>query len=142
MALAANTSLLVMDEPTNGLDIPSKVNFRSFIASNMSDKRTIIISTHQVQDVASLIDHVAIMDNKQILLNRSISDISRHLAFYSTSNPNLLAKALYTQPSIDGYDAILPADADVETEINLVTLYQLVTTRPDIIRQIFQNPTR
>ena len=51
-ALAANTSLLVMDEPTNGLDIPSKSEFRRLIANNMTDEKTIIISTHQVRDIA------------------------------------------------------------------------------------------
>ena len=47
-ALATNTSLLLMDEPTNGLDIPGKSQFRKFIASGMSDDKTIVISTHQV----------------------------------------------------------------------------------------------
>lgn len=137
VALAANTPLLIMDEPTNGLDIPSKINFRSFIAANMSPDRTVIISTHQVPDIASLIDHVAIFDRQNIRLNASIADISSRLAFYSTSNSDILAKAIYTQPSIDGYDAIVPATGDVETEVNLVTLYQLATTKPEIIHDLF-----
>lgn len=50
-ALACNTSLLLMDEPTNGLDIPGKSIFRKFIANSMTDDRTILISTHQVADI-------------------------------------------------------------------------------------------
>ncbi len=140
IALAANTSLLVMDEPTNGLDIPSMMSFRSFIASNMSDDRTVIISTHQVQDIATLIDHVAIIDRNKILLNTSIVDISERLAFCSTSNPDMLDKALYSQPTTNGYDTILPG-GEVETEVNLVSLYQFVTTKPEIAHKIFQNPS-
>lgn len=60
----------MMDEPTNGLDIPSKALFRKVVASYMTDDRTLIISTHQVHDVESLLDHVVIMDNSRVLLNR------------------------------------------------------------------------
>ena len=61
-ALATNTSLLVMDEPSNGLDIPSKSQFRKVIASGMTDEKSVIISTHQVRDIDSLLDHVVIID--------------------------------------------------------------------------------
>jgi ABC-2 type transport system ATP-binding protein len=78
-ALATNTSLLIMDEPTNGLDIPGKSQFKKFIVSNMTDDRTVIISTHQVQDVEKLIEHVLIIDDNAILLNASTDDICRNL---------------------------------------------------------------
>lgn len=70
-ALATNTSLLLMDEPTNGLDIPSKSQFRKVIASGMTDEKTIIISTHQVRDIDRLLDHITIIDDTDVLLNKS-----------------------------------------------------------------------
>ena len=85
-ALATNTSLLVMDEPTNGLDIPSKSEFRRLIASNMSDDKTIIISTHQVRDIDSLLDHIVIIDRSSVLLNASHAEICRRLP--SPSSPS------------------------------------------------------
>ena len=66
-ALATNTSLLVMDEPSNGLDIPSKSQFRKVIASGMTDEKSVIISTHQVRDIDSLLDHVVIIDGTRVL---------------------------------------------------------------------------
>lgn len=141
-ALAANTSLLIMDEPTNGLDIPGKISFRSFIASNMTDTRTIILSTHQVQDITSLVDHVAIIDQHNLLLNASIADVCEHLAFYTTSDPEAIARALYSQPAINGYDVVLPATPGSETDVNLTTLYQLATTRPETTSEIFKTLTR
>ena len=78
-ALATNTSLLMMDEPTNGLDIPSKSQFRKVIASGMSDDKAVIISTHQVRDIDSLLDHVLIMDGTKLLLNESVSTICEKL---------------------------------------------------------------
>ena len=50
-ALATNTSLLLMDEPTNGLDIPGKSQFRKFAGLRVCpDNKTIVISTHQVRE--------------------------------------------------------------------------------------------
>lgn len=51
--LATNTKLLLMDEPTNGLDIPSKGQFRRMVASAIDENRCLIISTHQVHDLRS-----------------------------------------------------------------------------------------
>ena len=68
-ALATNTSLLLMDEPTNGLDIPGKSQFRKFMASGMTDNKTIVISTHQIRDIDKMLDSVMIMDESRVLLN-------------------------------------------------------------------------
>ena len=80
-ALAANTSLLMMDEPSNGLDIPSKSQFRKVIATGMSEEKSVIISTHQVRDIDSLLDHVVVMDGSKVLLNESVARICEKLCF-------------------------------------------------------------
>jgi ABC-2 type transport system ATP-binding protein len=59
--LATETNLLIMDEPTNGLDIPSKTQFRKLMASLVNEERCIIISTHQVRDLDNLIDFLLIL---------------------------------------------------------------------------------
>ena len=74
--LATNTKLFILDEPTNGLDIPSKAVFRKIMAAAVDASRLIIISTHQVRDLHSLIDHVIILDNGEILLNQSVEDVN------------------------------------------------------------------
>jgi ABC-2 type transport system ATP-binding protein len=80
-ALATNTPLLIMDEPTNGLDIPSKSQFRKIIASSITNERVILISTHQVRDLESLIDPIIIMDNREVLLNAGTDVIAEKLSF-------------------------------------------------------------
>lgn len=60
-ALATNTPLLLMDEPTNGMDIPSKSQFRKVIASGMTEQKSIVISTHQVRDLENMIDRIDIL---------------------------------------------------------------------------------
>ena len=77
VALAAGTEWLLMDEPTNGLDIPSKATFRQVVAKNLSDDTTLIISTHQVHDVEQLIDHVVILDQSRLLCDASVGEITQ-----------------------------------------------------------------
>jgi ABC-2 type transport system ATP-binding protein len=71
-ALAANTRYLFLDEPTNGMDIPSKAAFRSLLAKSFSGRKTIILSTHMVRDLESMIDRVIILDNHMIILNQAV----------------------------------------------------------------------
>lgn len=80
-ALAANTSLLLMDEPTNGLDIPSKSQFRKVIASGMTEEKSVVVSTHQVRDIDRLLDQVVVIEGNEVLLNRSVVDITDKLLF-------------------------------------------------------------
>lgn len=80
-AIACNTKYLFLDEPTNGLDIPSKALFRSIIASTFDENRIIVISTHQVRDLQSLIDRVIILDDKKIQFNVSLDAVSEKLTF-------------------------------------------------------------
>ena len=72
VAIASNTRHLLMDEPTNGLDILSKSQFRKAVIDSMTEERTVIVSTHQVHDVERLLDHVCIIDRNQVLLNEPL----------------------------------------------------------------------
>lgn len=79
--IASNCGLLLMDEPTNGLDIPSKSQFRKIMATHITDDRCVLISTHQVRDLASMIDHVIILDNGNIRFMASTEQITDSLSF-------------------------------------------------------------
>ena len=136
-ALATNTSLLVMDEPTNGLDIPSKSEFRRLIASNMSDEKTIIISTHQVRDIDSLLDHIVIIDQSSVLLNASSADICRRLLFTNQPLSEPTDGALFVQPSVSGNSAILLNEYDEESRMNLELLFNGVLAERDKFAQVF-----
>ena len=122
-ALATNTSLLMMDEPSNGLDIPSKSQFRKVIASGMSDEKAVIISTHQVRDIDSLLDHVLIMDASELLLNESVASICDKLYFTEQGMNEPIDDALYVQPSVQGNSVILPNTYGEESKLNLEVLF-------------------
>lgn len=104
--LATNTNLLIMDEPTNGLDIPSKVQFRKLIASVLNEDRCIIISTHQVRDLDSLIDTLLVLHEREIVVNQSIDRVAEKLTFAIYPNTGDLA-VLYEEDGLRGKNAIL-----------------------------------
>ena len=136
-ALATNTSLLLMDEPPNGLDIPGKTAFRRFIASAMNDDRAIVISTHQVRDVDRLLDHIIIMDNHNVLLDQSVDEITSRLKFMVTDNQSLAREAIYAQPGLGGTQVVLPNNDGADTQMDLESLFELALTNPQMLNSFF-----
>ncbi|TVR67522.1 MAG: ABC transporter ATP-binding protein [Spirochaetaceae bacterium] len=75
-ALSRAADLIILDEPTNGLDIPAKQVFRSLVAERAAEGRTVVISTHQVRDVENLIDRIVILEAGEILFQATLEAIS------------------------------------------------------------------
>ena len=136
-ALATNTSLLLMDEPTNGLDIPSKSQFRKVIASGMTDEKTIIISTHQVRDIDRLLDHITIIDDTDVLLNKSVKEITDKLYFCEQSMNEPTDGALFIQPSVQGNSIIMENRFGEESPMNLEVLFNAMLTERSKIQEVF-----
>lgn len=139
-ALATNTRLLLMDEPTNGLDIPSKSQFRRVVARSMTEGRTLVISTHQVRDIDTLLDHVVMLDGSRVLLNRPTADICAALRFDEVPVGSAATDALYAQPSPGGQQVVRRNDGTAETPLNLELLFNALLDRPDLGREIFSEP--
>lgn len=138
-AFATNADLMLMDEPTNGLDIPGKSQFRRLVASRMTDDRTIIISTHQVRDIDRCIDHVVIVDQSKVLLDESVASITGRLCFVENGTAAEVAEAIYSQPSVMGYSLVTQNTSDDETELNLETLFNATLANSDRINEIFKS---
>ena len=129
-ALATNTKYLLMDEPTNGLDIPSKAQFRRTIAAQMNENRTILMSTHQVHDVEQLIDHVVMIDGQSLMLDTSMSQLSQKVRFEQRPYGTPIDDALYAEPSLTGTAVIVPAQGKEETPISLELLFNALVQNP------------
>ena len=139
IALASGCRILLMDEPTNGLDIPSKSLFRKVVARCMTDERLMVLSTHQVRDIDRCIDHVVIVDKSRVLLDASVASITAKLRFVENGTAADAGEALFSQPSVMGYSLVLPNTGDEETELNLETLFNATLADRDRITGIF-NP--
>lgn len=126
-AMACNTRLLILDEPTNGLDISAKRSFRKAIAECMSEEKSILISTHQVYDVDKILDHVIITDRKGVLLNSSLIDIASRYKFSFTTDRDRAARAIISLDVPGGYNIAEPLEDPMEeTEVNLETLFEMI----------------
>lgn len=123
--LATNTSLLIMDEPTNGLDIPSKIQFRKVIASVLTDERCIIISTHQVRDLDSLIDTLIVLHNREIVLNSGIDEILTRVQFVNASQVGT-ANVLYTESQSVGVNTIVASEGDAFGKVDTELLFNAI----------------
>lgn len=128
-ALACHTPILIMDEPTNGLDIPGKSEFRRSVVETMDDSRTIIISTHQVRDLEQLLDHVVVMNMDGILLNESIASLQDKYYFgVGTTLPD--CRRLWEEPVMGGFAYMRQrSSGEEESEVNLEILFNYIYNR-------------
>lgn len=134
-ALATGSKYLFMDEPTNGLDIPSKAQFRSAIMKHTAEDSTVVISTHQVRDLENIIDPVIILDRQDVLLNASVEQITRHLFFdYGTT---LHPDALYAEQVPGGFIQVYPNAAGTESKVNVEALFNAVHAHKDEVKTMF-----
>ncbi len=135
--LATNTGLLIMDEPTNGLDIPSKVQFRKLIASVLTDERCIVISTHQVRDLDSLIDTLLVLHEKEIVVNRPMDEVAEKLTFGFYADTEGL-KVLYEERDMRGSNAIVQNTANKYSKVDLELLFNAIISGTKKIVEILK----
>lgn len=134
-ALSCNTRYIFMDEPTNGLDIPSKAQFRKAVTKYTSEDSTIIISTHQVRDLENIIDPIIILDRQDVLLNATVEEISEKL-FFDYSNEKIEG-ALYSEMTPGGCVQVLVNTSSEESKVNIEALFNTVHLHKELIKGMF-----
>lgn len=137
-ALATNTQILIMDEPTNGLDIPSKSVFRKLMASAADDARLVLVSTHQVRDLHSLIDMVAILDNGHMLLNASTYEITQKLLFDVDNAKSAEGKVFYTEETPRGNYQVKENVNNLDSSLDLELLFNAAILNKNEITNLFK----
>ena len=79
VVMAIDASLLVLDEPTIGLDIMYRKTFYDRLLNDYYDgRRTIVISTHQVEEIEYLLTHLLFIDKGRIVLDMSVQEMAEH----------------------------------------------------------------
>lgn len=136
-ALASNAKLLLMDEPTNGLDIMSKSQFRKVLAEAINEDRCIIVSTHQVKDLENLIDRVTIIDEGKILFDQNVEAIVQKLSFRYAFDDAEVKEAFYAEPSLRGSVVVAANTEGDEGKIDLELLYKAIVTNGNTIQKLF-----
>jgi ABC-2 type transport system ATP-binding protein len=79
LALAPDPEVLILDEPTSGLDLLVRREFLSSMVELAGEGRTILISSHQIQEVERIASHVAFLAHGKLLLSATMDDLRRRL---------------------------------------------------------------
>lgn len=134
-ALACGTKYLFMDEPTNGLDIPSKAQFRKAVMKYTREDSVLLISTHQVRDLENIIDPIIILDKKEVLLNATVQEITEKLYFdYSNEKSE---DCLYSEIIPGGSIQVKLNHTEEESKVNIEALFNTVHQHKELIKGIF-----
>ncbi|MGN0202292.1 MAG: ATP-binding cassette domain-containing protein [Candidatus Cryptobacteroides sp.] len=134
-ALACNVKHLFMDEPTNGLDIPSKAAFRSAVMKHTREDSVIVISTHQVRDLENVIDPIIILDRQEVLLNASLEEVASKLYFDYGSR--LYEDCYYSEQLPGGFIQVRPNPDGVESKVNIEALFNAVHKHKETMKALF-----
>lgn len=135
--LATNTKLLLMDEPTNGLDIPSKGQFRRMVASAIDENRCLIISTHQVHDLDSLIDSITVMEKHEIVFNQPIEEITKKLFFRVADRNEKNENVIYSEDTLRGLYQVCENTTGEESKLDIELLFNAILTEKNKIVKLF-----
>lgn len=137
--LATNTPLFIADEPTNGLDIPSKSIFRKIIASALNEYRVFIISTHQVRDIEGLPDNISVIDKGRMIFNESLDTVSEKLLFVSGADDDMhnSEDLIYKEQSVGGSDCILKNTDGRFSKPNIELLFNALMQDDDTLQNLF-----
>ena len=131
--LATNAPLIMLDEPTNGLDIPSKGLFRRLVAEALEDDRTFVVSTHQVRDVETLIDAILVLHEGKVLFHGSVSEVSAGLRFsLEPGRPDVNdAGLLYAEATVGGFASVWNDPNAGDGHLDLEMFFKAAIARPD-----------
>ena len=131
-ALATNCSIMIFDEPTNGLDIPSKSLFRKILAGSIDDNQLVIISTHQVKDVETLIDNIVVLKGGKVVFHENTSTISEKLVFSSGRDIHK-DSAIYSEAAPGGYKSIFRQTNGHSSDIDIEILFNAINSGKKIL---------
>ncbi len=131
-ALATNCRLLILDEPTNGLDIPSKSLFRKILVSSVTENQLVLISTHQVKDIDTIIDKIVMIDEGEIVFNEEVINISEKWQFQTVTSLSGIADPIYYEKCPGGYRIICPTNDEDETDIDIELLFNAIVNKANL----------
>ena len=137
--LLADPELLILDEPMNGLDPAGILEFRGFVRSFVEEGRTIVLSSHLLDEVEKTCDHVAIVDRGRVVVQGSIAELRQDgdpTVLIETRDAVATVGLLSTHPSVrqvtsegSAFHVVL-ADFAVVPELNRL----LVEAGQDVLR--------
>ena len=123
-SLLADPELLILDEPTNGLDPAGIHEFRDMIRGFVTEGRTVLLSSHLLDEVEKICDQVAIVDRGRVVMQGSIAELAaggeQSILIATSDDERALAiladhrAVASASPAADGIRVRLRTDAEAE----------------------------
>ena len=132
-ALATHCNMLLLDEPTDGLDIPSKDSFRSLLSKHVTEGRVVAITTHHIHDIASLVDHLVILKDTQITVNMPIHTIAERICSTTSTQLPHPDELVYSERIPGGYHCLVHNHTGTEGPLDLEILFKAFLSNPQIL---------
>jgi len=134
--LASQARLVLLDEPTNGLDIPSKSLLRRVITEALTPDRLFVISTHQVRDLGALMDPIVILNKGRVLLNRTLAEIGAQLHMTQQASPPAAStpNLLFSEPTVGGFWSVWRGGGD--GPLDLEVLFNAIVAKPELAQSL------
>jgi ABC-2 type transport system ATP-binding protein len=126
VALSSHAPIIMLDEPTNGLDIPSKSQFRKSMSEFVSEEQIVLISTHQVRDLDMLLDRIIVLHEGRLLVNSTVSDVESKLVMKRVSSTEGLNDLIFAEQGLQGIEVVYPNRAGEDSRLNLETFFNAV----------------
>ena len=128
-ALLGNPDVLILDEPTNGLDPQGIAHIRELILLIASQGTTIIIASHLLDEVQKICSHVAVLNKGRKLFDGKVSEVLAISDSFELSARNLEA-LMQAVKSYPGFQSMTPGDEKIQVYFNEVV-------SPDELNQFF-----
>ncbi len=137
--LACNTKFIFLDEPTNGLDIPSKSSFRKIVIKAMTEEKTIVISTHQARDLQNILDNIIILDNNKVLINVSTEEITSKLWFGIEEKVSTTDRVFYQEDNVAGLAIVRENKGGEESNLDVEMFFNASFLNKNLFKEMFNN---
>ena len=131
-ALATQVKLLILDEPTNGMDIPSKSKFRSIVSKNLGEDQLVIISTHQIRDLGQLLDNIVIIQEGRVLINENLYDLSCRYSCEFVSGQHIPEGCIYSESAPGGHMILTDNKTNSPSDLDIEVLFNAITSNKDL----------
>jgi ABC-2 type transport system ATP-binding protein len=134
--LASQARLVLLDEPMNGLDIPSKSLLRRIITEALVPERLFVISTHQVRDLGTLMDPIVILHRGRVLLNSTLAEIGARVRMTQQSSPPAAGAPdlLFSEPAVGGFWSVWRGGG--AGPLDLEVLFNAIVAKPDLVDSV------
>jgi len=128
-AIIHKPDFVVLDEPTNGLDPNQILEVRGLIRE-IAEERTVVLSTHILQEVQALCDHIWMINEGRMIFSGSLDEFDNHIV------PNTLVVSLLAAPSVEDLLSI-PGIVNVE-ELGSIRYRLSFADSQDVIERVVE----